>query len=191
MGVSSNPALWDAARASGIVAYVLLTLVAVIGLSLSGRLKLERWPRFAVEEVHRFGGLLVGTFIWIHVLTVALDSYQPFSLGQLVVPFTSSYRPFWTGLGIVSAELLLALAVTNALRKRIPYRVWRSLHALNMVVWLAASAHGIWGGSDGARPWLVGLYAGSICAVVLAYGAARSSSTKPKRTLSTQPSPRR
>ena len=177
--------IWYFARSSGIVAYVLLTLVAVIGLALSGRLRLERWPRFAVEEVHRFGGLLVGVFVWIHVLTVAADAYVPFSLGGLVVPFTSSYRPLWTGLGIVAAELLLALAITNALRKRLPYRLWRAAHSLNAVVWAAATLHGIWGGSDGGRPWLVGLYAGSIAAVVLAYVAARSSSTTAKSTLST------
>jgi sulfoxide reductase heme-binding subunit YedZ len=186
VGVTSSPALWTATRASGIVAYVLLTLVAVIGLALSGRLRLETWPRFALEEVHRFGGLLVGVFVWLHVLTVALDSYVPFSLAHLVVPFTSSYRPFWTGMGIVAAELLLALALTNALRKRLPYRFWRAAHALNAVVWAAATVHGIWGGSDGGRPWLVGLYAGSVCAVALSYAAARSSSTSAKQTPSTQ-----
>jgi sulfoxide reductase heme-binding subunit YedZ len=183
--------LWTATRASGIVAYVLLTLVAVIGLALSGRLKLERWPRFAVEEVHRFGGLLVGVFVWLHVLTVAFDSYVPFSLGELVVPLASAYRPLWTGLGIVAAELLLALAITNALRKPLPYRFWRAAHSLNGVVWLAATLHGIWGGSDGGAPWLVGLYAGSICAVVLAYVASRSSATSAKQTLSTQAPSRR
>ena len=59
-----------------------------------------------------FGGLLVGSLLVIHVGTIAVDSFLPFSIVQLVVPFTASYRPLWTGLGVASAELLLALAVT-------------------------------------------------------------------------------
>jgi methionine sulfoxide reductase heme-binding subunit len=155
--MTSNPIVWDAMRASGVVAYVLLTIVVVLGLALSGRVRLP-WPRFAVEDVHRFGGLLVGTFLCVHVGAVLLDSYVPFSLGDVAIPFLSSYRPLWTALGIVAAELLLALAVTNRLRRRLPYRLWRNLHRLNLVVWVAATAHGVGSGSDRASVWLVALY---------------------------------
>jgi len=100
---------WYLARASGIVAFVLLTIAVVLGLTLSGRAKLPNWPRFAVEDVHRFAGLLTGTFVSLHVLTLFVDSYLPFSLTQLVVPGASTYRPLSTALGVVAAELLLAL----------------------------------------------------------------------------------
>lgn len=100
---------WYLARASGIVAFVLLTIAVVLGLTLSGRAKLRYWPRFAIEDVHRFAGLLTGTFISLHVLTLFVDSYLPFSLTQLVVPGASTYRPLSTALGVVAAELLLAL----------------------------------------------------------------------------------
>jgi len=93
MHVTSNPAIWYAARASGVAAYVVLSLVVCVGLGLGGKAQNRRWPRFSVEDVHRFGGLLVGSLIGIHVLTIAADSFLPFSLTQLLVPFTSSYRP--------------------------------------------------------------------------------------------------
>jgi hypothetical protein len=70
---------WYLTRASGIVAVVLLTVAVVLGLTLSGRAKLRYWPRFAVEDVHRFAGLLTGTFISLHVLTLFVDSYMPFA----------------------------------------------------------------------------------------------------------------
>ena len=66
--LTSSPVDWYAARAAGVVAYVLLTVVVSFGLTMSSRRRLERWPRFALEEVHRFGGILVGTFIAIHVV---------------------------------------------------------------------------------------------------------------------------
>jgi sulfoxide reductase heme-binding subunit YedZ len=151
---------WSAARASGIVAYLLLTVIVLVGLTLSGRVRLA-WPRFAVEDVHRFGGLLVGVFVWLHVLTVMFE----LSLRQVILPFTST---FWNSLGVVSAELLLALAVTNKLRRRLPHRVWRNLHRLNLVVWIAASAHGIGSGTDSTSPWMLALYLLSIGAVTVA-----------------------
>src|SRR5436190_18591782 len=52
---------------------------------------------------------LTGTFVSLHVLTLFVDSYLPFSLTQLVVPGASTYRPLSTALGVVAAELLLAL----------------------------------------------------------------------------------
>ena len=75
------------------------------------------------------------------------------------MPFTSSYWPLWTGLGVVAAELLLALAVTNHYRKRISYSLWRRLHYLNFAVWIAATAHGLGAGSDSGSTAFLLLYA--------------------------------
>ena len=156
---------WYAARAGGVVAYVLLTTVVILGLALAGKERLRNWPRFAVEDVHRFGGLLVGCFIWLHVLTIVIDSEAHVSLVQAIVPFSAGYRPLWTGLGTVAAELLLALALANRYRTRISYRVWRRLHYLNFVVWLGATWHGIGAGTDSGAPWLLGIYLAAIVAV--------------------------
>jgi methionine sulfoxide reductase heme-binding subunit len=166
MHVSSNPALWYAARASGVAAYVVLSLVVSLGLSLGGKAQSRTWPRFSVEDIHRFGGLLVGSLVGVHVLAIAADSFLPFSLTQLLVPFTSSYRPIWTGLGIAAAEILVALAITNHYRRRLPYRFWRKAHYLNFAVWALASLHGLFGGTDRGATWLAILYAASVSTVV-------------------------
>jgi hypothetical protein len=160
---------WYMARASGVVAYLLLTIVVVVGVALAGKVRV-RWPRFAVVDVHRFGSLLVGVFIGLHVATLALDSYLPFSLTQLVVPFASHYRPLPTALGIVAMELLVAVAVTNALRKRLPYALWRRAHYATLIVWVAATMHGLTAGSDRGSLWLSALYVVSIAAVIVALG---------------------
>jgi sulfoxide reductase heme-binding subunit YedZ len=165
--VSSSPAIWYAARASGVAAYVVLSLVVALGLTLGGKAQSRRWPRFSVEEVHRFGGLLVGSLIGVHVLAIAADSFLPFSLTQLLVPFTSSYRPLWTGLGIAAAELLVALAITNHYRRRLPYRFWRRAHYLNFAVWGFASLHGLMSGTDRGAVWLAILYGISVATVLM------------------------
>jgi sulfoxide reductase heme-binding subunit YedZ len=149
---------WYAARAGGVVAYILLSAVIVIGLALAGKERVPGWPRFALEDVHRFGGLLVGAFVSVHALMILIDSQAHMSLAQLLIPFSSSYRPLWTGLGTVAAELLLALAVANHYRKRISYRLWRRSHYLNFAVWIAATAHGLGAGTDRSSVWFLWMY---------------------------------
>ena len=165
MHLTSSPAIWYAARASGVAAYVVLTVTVALGMAMGGKAQSARWPKFATMDVHRFGGLLVGSLIGVHVGAIALDSFMPFSLRQLVVPLASTYRPLWTGLGIGAAELLLALAITNRYQKRLPYRVWRRVHYLNFAVWAAASLHGMFAGTDRSATWLVALYAVSVAGV--------------------------
>jgi methionine sulfoxide reductase heme-binding subunit len=163
--LTSNPVDWYLIRASGIVAYILLTGAVAIGIGLAGKERLERWPRFALTDVHRFVGMLVGVFVALHVVTLAIDAFLPFSVSQIVVPFTASYRPVWTALGIVGAELLLALALTNRFRHRLSYRFWRRAHYLNFAVWAAATAHGIGAGTDSASSWNVALYGVAVALV--------------------------
>ena len=167
MHLSSSPAIWYAARASGVAAYVVLSIVVSLGLTLGKKAQSRRWPRFSIEEVHRFGGLLVGSLVGVHVLAIAIDSFLPFSLTQLLVPFTASYRPLWTGLGIAAAELLVALAITNHYRRRLPYRFWRRAHYLNFAVWAFASLHGLMGGTDRGAAWLAIIYGLSVATVLM------------------------
>ncbi len=167
MHLSSSPAIWYAARASGVAAYVVLSIVVSLGLALGGKAQSRRWPRFSVEEIHRFGGLLVGSLIGVHVLAIAADSFLPFSLTQLLVPFTSTYRPLWTGLGIAAAEILVALAITNHYRRRLPYSFWRKAHYLNFAVWGFASLHGLMAGTDRGAPWLAVVYGVSVATVLM------------------------
>jgi sulfoxide reductase heme-binding subunit YedZ len=163
---------WYAARAAGVVAYLLVSAAVALGLLMAGRKRFDRWPRFAVEDVHRFAGLLAGVFIALHVFWLGLDSQANLTAKSIVIPFTSSYRPFWTGLGIVAAELLLALAVTNHYRKRLSYSTWRRLHYLNFAVWGAVTLHGLGAGTDSGSTAFLILYAVTV-GVVLFLAARR------------------
>ena len=179
---------WYAARAGGLVALVLLTLATLAGILPAGRAQSTRWPRFAVEDVHRYLGLLTGSFISLHVGVLLLDSFLPFSIAQLVVPGLSSYRPLPTALGVVGAELLLALALTNRFRSRLPYRFWRRAHYANFAVWILALTHGITAGTDSDTAWALALYVACGAAVAgatvwrarTAFAAVR---TKPGKAL--------
>jgi len=162
MTIASFAVDWYAARAAGVVAYILVSASVALGLLMAGRTRFERWPRFAVEDVHRFAGLLAGIFIALHIFWLAIDSQSHLTTKSIVVPFISSYRPLWTGLGIVAAELLLALAVTNHYRKRLRYSTWRRLHYLNFAVWGAATLHGLGAGTDSGSTAFLLMYATTV-----------------------------
>lgn len=158
MILGATNATWYVARGGGLTAFALLTLSVAIGLLLSGRAKVD-WPRFAITEVHRFVGLLAGAFIVVHGLMLLLDGYFHFTLWNLVVPGTAPYRPLATALGVLAAELLAALALTNHYRTKLSFRFWRRAHYLNFAVWLLALVHGITAGTDSDTSWALLLYA--------------------------------
>jgi hypothetical protein len=159
---------WYVARSAGIVAYLLLSTSVVLGVLMSARAKFT-WPRFAVEEVHRFLAILTGVFLALHGFALLADRVVPISIRQLVIPFQTSYRPFGVGLGVTSALLLLAVSLSNLVRKRLPFRVWRRIHYVTLAVWLTATAHGLLSGTDRQDFWFIALVAVAVCTVGLAF----------------------
>ncbi|HUZ81641.1 MAG TPA: ferric reductase-like transmembrane domain-containing protein [Gaiellaceae bacterium] len=159
---------WYVARSAGIVAYLLLSTSVVLGVLMSARAKFK-WPRFAVEEVHRFLAILTAVFLALHGVALLADHVVPISITQLVIPFRTSYRPLGVGLGITAALLLLAVSLSNLLRKRLPFRVWRRIHYVTLAVWLTATAHGLLAGTDRQDYWFIALVGASVCAVGLAF----------------------
>jgi DMSO/TMAO reductase YedYZ heme-binding membrane subunit len=160
---------WYVTRSTGAVAQVLLTISVVLGVMGSLRFSVGgRWPRFAIDSLHRDTSLLAIAFVVLHVVTTVLDGFAPVSLIDGVIPFLSSYRPLWLGLGTVSFDLMIALVVTSLLRRRLGYRSWRLIHWLAYVSWPVAILHGLGTGSDVKAAWMLLLTAACIAAVVVA-----------------------
>jgi sulfoxide reductase heme-binding subunit YedZ len=159
---------WYLTRATGAVALILLTLSVTVGIAAIGRVQSRRWPRFAVDGVHRTSSLLAIVFLLIHIATAVLDSFAPISLLDSVVPFAGAYRPLWLGLGAAAFDLLLAVAVTSGLRQRLGYRSWRAVHWLAYGAWPIAVIHGLGTGSDATQEWMTVVYVVCALAVLVA-----------------------
>jgi sulfoxide reductase heme-binding subunit YedZ len=161
-------ASWYLTRATGVVALLLLTGVVVLGVAGAVRWRTDRWPRFLVAGLHRNLTLLALTLLAIHVLTTVVDGYTHIGLADAFLPFRSSYRPLWLGLGALAFDLLLALTITSLVRARVGYRAWRFLHWLAYVAWPLALVHGLGTGSDARAGWMRLLALGCAGAVLLA-----------------------
>jgi sulfoxide reductase heme-binding subunit YedZ len=168
MVATSSTALWYTTRATGIVALVLLTGTVVLGILTAGRVRSPGWPAFAQAELHKRVSILAAVFVAFHVLTAVMDTYVDVGWAALVVPFASPYRPLWTGLGTVGVDLLLAVGLSSALRRRISARAWRSIHWLAYACWPVAMAHSLGTGTDAATVWMDTVAGVSCLAVVTA-----------------------
>jgi DMSO/TMAO reductase YedYZ heme-binding membrane subunit len=160
---------WYLTRATGAVALVLLTASVVLGILGSVRFSLApRWPRFAIDVLHRDVSLLVLVFVALHVVTSVLDGFAPIALIDGLIPFRSPYRPLWLGLGAVSFDLLLALGATSLVRRRLGYRAWRAIHWLAYASWPVAVLHTVGTGTDVKSWWMLLLTAVCVAAVLIA-----------------------
>jgi predicted ferric reductase len=99
-----------------------------------------------------------------------LDSFAPISLTDAIIPFGGSYRPFWLGLGAIAFDLLLAVAATSMVRRRLGYGAWRATHWLAYACWPIALLHGLGTGSDVKSAWLLALNIACLGTVAVAVG---------------------
>ncbi len=146
---------WFAARGAGIVSLLLVTAVVYLGILGALRWQTRAWPRFATTGFHRNLALLSVAFLGLHVGTAVLDPFTALGPLTALVPFSSSYRTPWLGLGVVAVDLGAAVLVTSLLRNRMSRRTWRAVHWLAYAAWPLALLHGIGTGTDAAAPWMI------------------------------------
>ena len=160
--------LWFATRGAGAVSLLLFTVVTCLGIVTAGRFQRPGWPRFLSAELHRNLALLSTVFLGIHIVTAIADPYTSLGLVAAVVPFASSYRPLWVGLGVVSLDLGIAIVATSLIRDRIGRRTWRAIHWLAYGAWPLAVIHSVGSGSDNGSTWMLAIDVACVATVAIA-----------------------
>ena len=166
----SDTLLWYTTRGAGAVSLVLLTAVVVLGILSALRVQAAGWPRFLTTGLHRNLALMTLVFLALHIVTAVVDPFTHLGWLTAVVPFSSSYRTIWLGLGTIAFELLLAIVVTSLARGYIGHAAWRLVHWLTYASWPIAVIHGIGTGTDTLSAWLLAITVTCVIAVVAAIG---------------------
>ncbi len=143
---------WYVVRASGLVAYALLTATVVGGLLLSTRVLQRRPPPAWLLDWHRFVGGLAAAGTVLHVAAVWIDDYIDFAVLDLLVPLVSPWRPTALAFGIVGLYLLLVIELTSLARRRMPPHWWRRVHHLSLPALTASTVHLLMAGEDADEP---------------------------------------
>jgi sulfoxide reductase heme-binding subunit YedZ len=167
-----NYTFWLASRAAGIVGFIALGLVAVLGLV--NALRLVR-PRTAarLRPYHERLALTGLACIVAHGLLLLGDRWLRPGLTGILVPFTMGYRPLWTGLGIIAGYALAAFALSFYQRRRLGARRWRSAHRFASLAFVLGAVHALMAGTDARSPLLLAIVLG-FAALVAIMGAARA-----------------
>jgi predicted ferric reductase len=152
-------AFWYLSRSSAMVAYSLIWLSMVLGLSLTGKIA-RLWPGGPTAlDMHQHTSVLGLAFGLFHALILLGDGYIGYSLRSVLVPFASAeYRPLWVGLGQIALYGLGIVTLSFYLKPWIGRRAWRIIHYLSFLLFVLSLGHGIFSGTDTSSALIRGFY---------------------------------
>ena len=165
----THQVFWFASRAFGIVAMLLLGVSVAVGLAMSGRLAHRPGLPAKLKHFHESATLVTLGLIVAHGGLLLFDSYLRPGLAGITLPFALSYRPLFTGVGIIAGWLAAILGLSFYARKRIGVKTWRFMHRFTIVVYLLALVHVIGSGTDARSPWMMALLTVLTAPIVFAF----------------------
>lgn len=138
---------WYAIRATGTVAYLLLYMAVLTGLFSIVQKKRKK-------KINNLLHLHEALSDWSLILTcghlgvLLIDSYFPFKLSEVLIPFASGYETISMAMGTIAFYFLIITIITSKFRKKIGYQRWRKLHSLNPILYILVTFHGLMSGTD-------------------------------------------
>lgn len=151
--IASEHIFWITSRAAGGAALLLASAAVVVGLMLSAKKPVT--SKNDLRAIHEALSLTTLAMVALHGLSLLGDSYLDPGLTGIAIPFVGTYRPLWTGIGIVSGYGLAILGLTYYRRDRIGAARWRKMHRFVAVFWVMGIVHTIGAGSDAGRLWFL------------------------------------
>jgi sulfoxide reductase heme-binding subunit YedZ len=88
----------------------------------------------------------------IHLLSLLLDQTARIGLLDLLVPFHSSYGTLAIGLGALSVDILLIVAVSAFFKRQMNKDLWQWLHRLSYPAFALIFFHSVLSGTDFSDP---------------------------------------
>lgn len=145
---------WILSRGTGIAAVLIASLSVIAGL-LAGRGRPFKLGRFGeIKPLHEAMSLAATALIAAHGLLLLGDSWLRPGIEGIAIPFQLSYRPLWTGFGIIAGYGLMLLGLSYYLRRWIGPSRWRTAHRFIAVFWILGLIHTFGAGTDRGELWL-------------------------------------
>jgi DMSO/TMAO reductase YedYZ heme-binding membrane subunit len=139
---------WYIARSGGLVAWAVCTASIVWGLTLSTRLVRRKGAPAWLLDLHRFLGTLSIVFTAVHLFGLYIDKFLPYSLKDLFIPYHKKYKVGYVAWGIVAFYLLLAIQLTSWSMRKMPRKVWHTIHLSSFLLFAFSTVHAFGVGAD-------------------------------------------
>lgn len=152
------PWAWIITRASGIASYILLTVMSLLGMSLTTGLVYRLMSPAAAWSLHRATASVLLLSVAAHIVSLLFDAFMNLRIIDVLIPFISPYQPILISLGILGFYLLLLILGTSLYTMTSHARFWRTVHAFGFVMFMLIFLHGILIGTDAEQTWMQTIY---------------------------------
>ncbi len=144
---------WYVTRASAVIAWVLMTASVLWGILLSTRILRHVDNPAWLQDLHRYLGGSAIVMVALHMVSLMLDGWLSMTVPELLIPFTTDYRPLPVALGIVAFYVLVTVQVTSLLMARMPRRAWKAIHYTTYATLILVAFHAGFAGTDVGASW--------------------------------------
>lgn len=192
----TDPIFWYISRISGITAFILLTMVVLLGLTQTSKILIKyKFMSFMTAlETHRAIAWFAGISVITHFGSLFFDQFFKLNILEVLIPF-KLVRPttsalgfnftFTVSLGILAIYFILILIATSELRRKvIPVKIWRLIHYISSATYILFLAHAVLSGTDSKEWWMIAIY---VTSFVLVMGMGLAKMFKQKLFLSKGP----
>ena len=150
--MSGDVFLWILARVFGLSSFAALSISLLTGVALRSALLSFLATNRAVRLAHEFTAMLWIPLGALHVLSLMMDRTSRIAPLDAIVPFQLHYATVAVGLGTVSLDLIVLVAVTGWLRRRMDQSIWRLIHRLSYAAFALMFLHAVLSGTDFSDP---------------------------------------
>jgi sulfoxide reductase heme-binding subunit YedZ len=152
---------WYLIRGSGIVAAVSLVILIVSGIGQVTGFTYKFFEPLTAWASHRALGIVFGVSVVLHIGGLLFDHFLPFTLGQILVPWVSHYKPvtlfghnlgsLYVAMGVIAFYLTALVVITSLVWVEKKPHLWKWLHLFSYVIILLVFVHALYLGTDTAH----------------------------------------
>ena len=149
--------VWLVARVAGLSAFAALSMSLLSGLALRTGVLDWMGSNRVLRSLHEYTTLLWLPLGAVHIGALLLDQTARVRPLDLLVPFLVPYGGLAIGLGTMTLQVFLLVAVTGLLRRRMESQAWQWLHRLSYAAYGLLFLHAVLGGTDFGDPVVAAL----------------------------------
>ena len=152
--------IWILMRAAGIGAYVALYLSVAVGPRRDHGRREATHLQARGQPFHAFVASTGLFLLALHLVLLVIHDFMPFSCARPARPdaLDVSGRVALSRSASSRCTGWCCVVVSSWLRSRFSVKLWRTIHLLAVPTFLLALLHGVFGGTDTERPWMIALY---------------------------------
>lgn len=158
---------WEWIRLLGLLSYFYFSMSIFFGLlRKSSTLKSNKNLYF---QLHQMSGWMGFITVIVHLLLLMIDQYEPYTISEIVLPFSANYQALLSGLGTIAFYLFLIVLLTSDIWiNKMNFSLWKKMHFLVLPAWILSLIHGLFIGTDSNQMLIILFYSSTVIVIITA-----------------------